>query len=71
MLIKIFEFIIDVATLIFIIGASIAVGRMFSMFTERIGMYLREKLPDKVYLAISIIFTLLIIALALYEVIVD
>lgn len=71
MLSKIFEFVIDAATLIFILGAGIAVGRLFSMFTERVGMYLRDKLPDNVYSVISIFFSLLIIVLVLYKVIVS
>jgi len=71
MLSKIFEFVIDAATLIFILGAGIAVGRLFSMFTERAGMYLRDKLPDNVYSVISIFFSLLIIVLVLYKVIVS
>ena len=70
MLIKIFEFVIDAATIIFILGAGIAVGRLFSMFTERAGMYLKDKLSDNVYSIISIIFSLLIIVLVLYKVIV-
>lgn len=71
MLSKIFEFVIDAATLIFILGAGIAVGRLFSMFTERAGMYLRDKLPDNVYSVISIFFSLLIIVLMLYKFIVS
>lgn len=71
MLSKLFEFVIGAAILIFILGAGIAVGRLFSMFTERAGLYLRDKLSDGVYSIISIVFSLLIIILVLYKVVVS
>lgn len=70
MLSKLFEFAIDTATSIFILGAGIAIGRLFSIFTESAGMYLRDKLSNNVYSIISIIFSLLIIVLVLYKVVV-
>lgn len=70
MLNKIFKVVLDAATLIFILGTGIALGRFFSMFTERAGMYLKEKLSDNVYSVISIICSLLLIALVFNKVIV-
>jgi len=71
MLIKIFEFVIDAATLIFILGAGIAVGRFLSTFTESAGKFIKDKMPDNVYSVISIITSLSLTVLLVYKIIVD
>ena len=64
------EFVLDAITLILILGLGIAAGKFFSIFTERAGIYLRKKMPEKVYSVVSLLISLLIIVLVMYKIIV-